>query len=458
MLLPTDFLIRTGQWLDDCALLERALEGVPPVSVRLNRAKLPSAATALDRVPWCATGYYLAKRPAFTFDPMLHGGAYYVQEASSMFLEQAVRQHAPSAAVCLDLCAAPGGKSTHLLSLLPDGSVLVCNEMVGSRRAALMENVAKWGAANVFVTGSGAAEMGRLTHVFDLIVADMPCSGEGMFRRDVRSRSEWSVARVGMCAERQRQIVHGVWEALRPGGLLVYSTCTFNREENEDNVRHIVQALHAEALPLAVDDAWGVCRGTDGALPSYRFFPHRARGEGFFLAVLRKPDGPRRRVTAGKDCRAAAARPAAHVRGWLRRPEAFRFATFRDALHAVPDHAAPLFALLAQRLHLCAAGVCVGQVRGRDMAPSHALALSTELNGRAFPSVDVPRDEALRYLRCETPVPPAGVPKGPYLVTFRRLPLGFARHTGLRVNNLYPHGWRIRSGGDGGGAAEDEIV
>ncbi|MDR1602657.1 MAG: rRNA cytosine-C5-methyltransferase [Tannerella sp.] len=442
MQIPVDFIARTSRWTDDYSLLEKALQNEPPVSIRLNPAKSP-ATLPCERVKWCRTGYYLARRPPFTFDPLFHGGAYYVQEASSMFLEQVVRQYVSSPAVCLDLCAAPGGKSTHLLSLLPENSVLVSNEVIRSRCAVLTENILKWGAANVLVTNSDSEEVGRLTHLFDLIVADMPCSGEGMFRKDVHSRGEWSVARVGLCADRQRRIVHDVWDALRPGGLFVYSTCTFNREENEDNIRYITETFHAEALPLSVDAGWNVCCADDGH-PAYRFFPHRTKGEGFFLAVLRKADAPPRRISV-KTRYNRRQKPPAQICEWLRRPEMFRFETCRGVVHAIPEHASDIFGTVSERMRLFSAGIPAGQVKGKDVIPAHALALSTELHPDAFPAAEQTWDEAVRYLQREMPALREDVPKGLYTVTCRHLPLGFARNIGSRVNNLYPQEWRIRS-------------
>jgi len=257
MLLPEEFRRRTCSLLGDDGwrALEAALLEVAPVSLRVNVAKGRTRLEA-EAVPWCETGYYLPERIPFTFDPLLHAGAYYVQEASSMFLEQAVRAYVHEAVTCLDLCAAPGGKSTHLCSLLPADSLLVCNEVIRSRSYILAENITKWGYPNTLVSNDDPASLGRLTRFFDLIVADLPCSGEGLFRKDAGSTSEWSLANVNLCAARQRRIIHDVWDALKPGGLLIYSTCTYNTEENEDNIRYIKNELGAEVLPLPVDATW----------------------------------------------------------------------------------------------------------------------------------------------------------------------------------------------------------
>ncbi|MDR1402822.1 MAG: RsmB/NOP family class I SAM-dependent RNA methyltransferase, partial [Tannerellaceae bacterium] len=291
MILPADFLLRmqilTGA---ACASFHAALQSPPPVSVRLNPAKGP-ADPGEESVSWCSCGYYLKERPSFTFDPLFHAGAYYVQEASSMFLEQAIRAHVSGPVKCLDLCAAPGGKSTHLQALLPAGSLLVSNEILKSRAAVLQENLIKWGNPGALVTSNHPAEMSRLPHFFDVVVADLPCSGEGMFRKDPSSAAQWSANNVAGCALRQRRILHDCWDALKPGGLLIYCTCTYNIEENEDNLQYIIQTLGGEALPVPVRDEWKITGALKYNHPAYRFFPHLTRGEGFFLAVIQKQEG-----------------------------------------------------------------------------------------------------------------------------------------------------------------------
>ena len=291
--LPTAFTdsLRTLLGDGEARALCDALQGEPPASIRMNRLK-----TALvpqgEPVPWCPEGTYLPHRPTFTFDPMLHAGGYYVQEASSMFVAYALRSHMPQyPLMVLDLCAAPGGKSTLLRSILPDGSLLVANEVVRSRVQVLAENLAKWGHPGVVVTNNDPADFAPLAGMFDVILADVPCSGEGMFRRDPASVGEWSPAAVDACVERQRRIVDAIWPCLKPGGLFIYSTCTYNPHEDEEQVRRMRDELGAEVLPVAsVPAEWGITGnllpGED--FPVYRFLPHRTRGEGFFLALMRK--------------------------------------------------------------------------------------------------------------------------------------------------------------------------
>jgi 16S rRNA C967 or C1407 C5-methylase (RsmB/RsmF family)/NOL1/NOP2/fmu family ribosome biogenesis protein len=455
--IPQDFRIRTRQWLDDYSLLETALQQAPPVSIRIHPEKRPAELPAYERVKWCDTGYYLPERPAFTFDPLFHAGAYYVQEAASMFPEQVVKQYISSPCVCLDLCAAPGGKATHLLRLLPEGSLLVANEAIRSRCGVLMENVAKWGSPYAMVTNNGAEEIGRLGAVFDLVMADVPCSGEGMFRKDVAGREQWSVAGVHHCAARQRRILHDVWDALKPGGLCIYSTCTFNREENEETVRYIAETLSADVLPVSVEPDWGVSCGMDEQYPSYRFFPHKTKGEGFFLSVLRKKGEAGRPFRPGATSRQpsnrhqpSSLRPPSNrrplgVEEWISGREAFHFEARGVDIRAIPASYRDMYEWLSERLRVISAGVQVGVLKGKEVLPSTTLALSTAFCSGLFPTVELSWREAIRYLQKETLSLPEGLPKGHITVTYRGIPLGFVKNVGHRANNLYPSEWRIRS-------------
>ena len=456
---PIDFITRTKALLgDEYSQLEAALIADTPVSVRINRAKGTQAPKDGEPVGWCDTGYYLPRRPAFTFDPLFHAGAYYVQEASSMFLEQAIRTYVTTPVRCLDLCAAPGGKSTHLSSLLPDGSLLVSNEVIRNRSYILAENLAKWGNASTIVLNNDPAEIGEaLPEQFDLIVTDVPCSGEGMFRKDEASVGEWSVENVQLCAARQRRILHDIWPALRPGGLLVYSTCTFNAEEDEENVRHIVEELGAEALPIATDEAWRVTGPLRYENPVYRFFPHKTKGEGFFLAILRKSGDEEYEVVGerptkspknkGKKDKKATLPIPQEAWDYFREKENITLEWDGPQLRMIPTAHKPFFDRIRdKRLRILSAGVVVGESKGKDLIPSQALALSQELNPSAFPDAELTWEEAIRYLRKEAITLPEGLPKGYLLMRYQGIPLGFVKHLGNRSNNLYPQEWRIRSG------------
>jgi 16S rRNA C967 or C1407 C5-methylase (RsmB/RsmF family)/NOL1/NOP2/fmu family ribosome biogenesis protein len=447
MILPADFISETRALLgDEYPLLEAALQAPPTVSLRLNPAKGLKRLPA-DRVGWCDTGYYLPERPAFTFDPLFHAGAYYVQEASSMFLEQAIRAYTEGPVKCLDLCAAPGGKSTHLQAILPAGSLLVSNEVIRSRCYILSENTTKWGSPYTIVTHNDPKEIGELRRFFDIIVADAPCSGEGMFRKNPESISEWSAGNVSLCASRQRRILHDSWDALKPGGLLIYSTCTYNTKENEENLHYILTELGAEALPVPIKEAWNITGPLAYNHPAYRFFPHKTRGEGFFLAVVRKKEDetpPHQRKQKKEKGKAKNAIPAGPC-NWLLQPEAYQIEMRENTITAFPQSVAGDLQTIAAQLRIVSSGVGLGEVKGKDIVPCHSLAMSTAFNRKAFPAVALAWDDAIRYLRKEAITLPDSLPKGYVLATYKGYPLGFVKHLGNRSNNLYPQEWRIRA-------------
>ena len=442
---PYDFQLRTKQWLrDEYALLENALLEESPVSIRINPSKQTVPVSGYEKVGWCDTGYYLPERPSFTFDPFFHAGCYYVQEASSMFLEQVVKHYIPVPVVCLDVCAAPGGKSTHLQSLLPDKSLLVSNEVIFNRAVVLKENLIKWGSPYTVVINNDPKEIGQLTHLFDVIVADLPCSGEGMFRKDPDSRNEWSVPNVRLCAARQRRIIHDVWESLKPGGLFIYCTCTFNREENEENIRHLIEHLQAEVLPVSVQSDWNISGAVGESFPVYRFYPHRTKGEGFFLAVLRKPAGKRQTVRYKLKNKQTGTPIPSQVNDWLIDTNDFYFDVRQNMIRAIPVAYQDTFQLLTANLRTLSTGVLVGGIKGKEVIPSPSLALNTSFHIEAFPSVELTLEESIRYLQKEALVFPSTVPNGYIVVKYRNTPLGFVKNIGKRANNLFPQEWRIR--------------
>ena len=454
MNLPVPFEQSMRQLLGDgYEAFREALLSEPAVSIRLNPNKW-SGTVDYEPVPWASKGYYLPERPQFTFDPLLHGGGYYVQEASSMFVEQAVKQHLGEARVALDLCAAPGGKSTLLRSLLPDDCVLVSNEPMRPRAQVLAENIIKWGHPRSIVTSNFPADFTPLGPLFDLILVDAPCSGEGMFRKDEVAVSEWSPENVEVCWKRQREILSDIWPTLRAGGLLVYSTCTFNTAEDEENVRWMVDELGAELLPIHTDEAWGITQSLLSDVPNaYRFLPGRTRGEGFFLAALRKPDNAPEDVAEtkakknrkNKDKRPVAVVPA-ECKQWLTDGDAYTYKVVENQVLAIPTDMEPLQNTLSECLYLLKSGIALAELKGRDAIPSHELAMSIALNESAFPTYELTYDEALHYLHKEAVVLSSDVPRKFVIVTYRGIPLGFVKNLGNRANNLYPNEWRIRSG------------
>ena len=431
------------------ALLD-ALAGTPQVSIRFNPF-VPDAARLVREslgyrpdgmVPWAENAEYLDERPQFTLDPLLHMGCYYVQEAASMFLEQAVRRCVTGPVHALDLCAAPGGKSTLLASLLPEGSLLVCNEIQRGRAQILAENMTKWGRPGVVVTCNTPKQIGDSNLMFDLIAVDAPCSGEGMFRKDEGAVADWSLQNVELCAARQRQILADIWPALKPGGHLIYSTCTFNRHEDEDNVRWITEKYGASVIPIEVNPEWNIAGSlTEDNLPVYHFMQHRTRGEGFFLCLLRKPEGSFREVSL-RPFKTGSDVPAL-CREWLATSGGYEFFIKDNSVYAMPFDLAPAMRQAAQELYALVPGIEVAVLKGRDWIPAHSLAMSGALNKDAFSNVEVSRRQALDYLHCDA-IHLEDAPRGIVLLTYMNIPLGFAKNLGNRANNMYPQEWRIR--------------
>lgn len=456
MNLPDAFLSHTREILDEqlFARLTEGLSAPSPVSIRLNPLKSADKEMApwLSSRPvgWCPTGYYLGERPNFTFDPLFHAGAYYVQEASSMFVDEVVRQYVNHPVLALDLCAAPGGKTTALLAALPKGSLVVSNEYVRQRASILAENVAKWGYRDVVVTNNSTVDLRRSGMGFDLILTDVPCSGEGMFRKDEGAIAEWSEKNVENCWRLQREILEDAWACLRPGGWLIYSTCTLNIHENEENIQWAIQDLGARLLKVSTKPEWDI---TGSLLPSLegsicRFIPGVSEGEGLFMALLQKPDdAPAVKEKTAKGKRQKS-RPEAAIpdeaRQWIEQSKDYTLREYGDMQAAIPREWSTVYDRL-DSLRILHAGVPIGTRRGRDLVPAHALALSTVLQKGAFPQFDVDYTTAIDYLRKEAITLPADTPRGFVLMTFRGHPLGFVKNVGNRANNLYPQEWRIRS-------------
>ncbi len=413
MVLPQAFIAYTADLFgpERWKRFLQAFDAPPTTSIRLNPWKSnpgPVLANAAP-VPWCKGGYWLSQRPNFTLDPLFHAGVYYVQEAGSLFLDHVLRQYVTAPVLALDLCAAPGGKSTLLRAALPENSMLVSNEPDRRRANILLENMLKQGHPDVLVTHNYAADFAKTNWTFDVILTDVPCSGEGLFRRDEKTVDEWSLANVQFCQKRQRQILQDIWTCLRPGGLLIYSTCTFNTHENEENVRFIMEELGAEILPVPTDPAWQI---TGSLLPGwpqpvYRFIPGITTSEGLFMALLRK-------------------------RG-------------EDTTPALLPAFARRYAQGNRLIHLLSDGTNPPELKGKECIPSAAAALSIDLPPDAYPRVELSLEEAQRYLHRESLTLPPGTPKGFVVVTYQTHPLGFMKNLGERANNLYPKNWAIRN-------------
>ncbi|MDE6317138.1 MAG: hypothetical protein K2L73_01915 [Muribaculaceae bacterium] len=435
-----------------CRLIDSLQSDEPSVAVRVNPLKRVTVPETKRRVEWSRCGVYIdGERPRFTFDPALHQGLYYVQDPSSMIIESVVSALTADGkpVVYIDSCAAPGGKTTAAISSLPPGSFVIANEYDRRRAEALVENVIKWGSPCVAVTSGDTARFASLGPVADIVAADVPCSGEGMMRKEEAAVEQWSPALVQQCAALQREIIDNMWQALKPGGYFIYSTCTFNRLEDEENVEYIVEHHGGRPVDLQLSERFAPIAGAIGSsLPVARFLPGRVDGEGLFLAVLQKP-GDTHGESAGHSRRRKERPTTKHeaapdVARWVN-GDGYELSRDGDRIIALPAAHAQFIKELGCKLNIIYAGTEVGTVKGRDVIPSQALALSECLCRNAFPAVDVDYTTALMYLSRQATTLPDGTPRGIVLLTYAGRPLGFVKNLGNRANNLYPASWAIRS-------------
>ncbi|NLR81650.1 methyltransferase RsmF C-terminal domain-like protein [Chitinophaga eiseniae] len=426
-------------------------------SLRLNPLKITTpermqqvlqalSANGVQRVPWSSEGYYLPARPSFTFDPYFHAGAYYVQEASSMFLEQAVRATVDLSAPLkvLDLCAAPGGKSTLLQSLISEDSLLVTNEVIKPRAALLADNLTRWGAANVVVSNNDPRDFSRLPGYFDLVVADAPCSGSGLFRRDPELVSEWSPENVTLCSQRQQRILADILPAVKEDGVIIYSTCSFSAEEDEVILDWLADHFELENITIPLDTAWKIVPTVTNKrnYTGYRFYPDLLRGEGFFIACFRKK-GSSQSIRKQKESRQVGltARQRELVAPWVNMPASWQYFLHQDEVLILPPLLATDITMLQQQLYIRKAGVKAGQLGQKELIPDHQLAASTIL-AETLPAVSLNLQQALLYLRKEDPGVTADI-RGWALISYEGMHLGWAKFLPNRMNNYYPKELRI---------------
>lgn len=422
--------------------------GEQVVSVRLNPEKMGDIQSLSfeveENVPWCPYGKYLKERPSFTLDPLLHGGAYYVQEASSMFLwhvlEQTVGKNTQGLKV-LDLCAAPGGKSTLLTSYFKNG-LIVSNEVIRSRSAILMENITKWGSANFVVTNNDPKDFASLLNYFDVIVVDAPCSGSGLFRKDAVAIEEWSEENVLLCRQRQQRILADVYPALKKDGILIYSTCSYSKEEDEDIVDWMLDRFSVTSLPLTPCSDWGIVEveSEKHKAYSYRFFPDKVKGEGFFIALFKKNEGDK--IAFRSIQLQGASKPEINlVSDWIKKDDELFFLKQDENIIAVPGEWKYDIALLQKNLYLRKAGVTIGVLKGKDLIPGHDLALSLLLH-QNVPGIRLNYNEAIQYLK-KKELSLENISKGWVVVNYCGIHLGWIKVLHNRINNYYPINWRI---------------
>ena len=409
-------------------------------SLRLNPAKNAELPYSLLPVPWSSLGYYVSPRPSFTFDPFFHAGCYYVQEASSMCLEQAFIQHKPidKPLLALDLCASPGGKTTHLYSLLAPGSVLVANEVIKSRASLLRDNCIKWGTESVVVTQNDPAHFNELPDFFDWITLDAPCSGSGLFRKDPEAIHAWSPAAVTHCAQRQQRIFAAAWESLKPGGVLFYSTCSYSNEENEWIIEWAQEQLGASVLPISIDPSWGVVAASVG----YRCWPHRLRGEGFYFCCVQKSAANLKEPARKKGDKflPLPAKENERLSTWVQAPHVGLFEVNKQ-LHGWPLAQWEALSFLKSKLYIQYAGVRMGEWMREKFIPDHALALVAKMATSAS-VVSLEKEEAIRYLQRKE-FSSNTATKGWNKVLYNGFGLGWINVLEGRINNYYPAALRI---------------
>ncbi len=443
---PQDFIQQIQSLFgEESGVFLQALENDVVTSVRVNPLKPTTVFDSDEKVPWCPTGFNLLQRPEFIFDPLFHAGAYYVQESSSMFLYQAIAQlkaRYTQPIKVLDLCAAPGGKSTLIASLLDENDLLVSNEIIKSRVGVLEENLMKWGNVNSIVSNNDAKSFAALGSFFDIIVIDAPCSGEGLFRRDKAAIKEWSLDNVALCESRQQRIVADIIDCLKPGGFLVYSTCTFNTNENETNVKWMQQQWQLESVELSTDPGWPITPSIDKDIFAYRFLPHKVKGEGLFLACLKKPfesNNTQTRPYKRKD--KMNKQQLETLRGYVTNPDAFEFLMVGDRVHAIPQYLVESFQHLQFHLYLKNAGIFMGSFMKNELIPSHHLALSSALS-QSVQKLEVTKEDAIRFFRKDNLLLETDL-RGWTVLTYQQLALGWVKLLPNRLNNYLPSHLRI---------------
>ncbi len=419
-----------------------------------------------SRIPWCSNGFYLSERPSFTFDPLFHAGSYYVQEASSMFLEEAMRQVVDLSAPLkvLDLCAAPGGKSTLLQSIISSDSLLVSNDVIKSRATILEENITKWGGANVIVTNNDPKDFSRLENFFDVMVIDAPCSGSGLFRRDPAAIDEWSDQNVTLCNQRQQRILADVLPALKEDGIIIYSTCSYSKAEDEEILDWFCTEFSMESLRLNVLPEWNIVEtvSDNKSAYGYRFWPDKLRGEGFFIACLRKKQGAEFSYKSSKKSilEKLTKTEESIVRPWLNEIDELKLLKQGDSIFAIPTSLdLPIETIMIAKLYIRQVGVRVGKIMGKDLVPDHALALSTIINP-GLVAVSLNQEQAIQYLRREevrnlnvvgwskvagedTSHGSKSMKPGWTLVEYEGMKIGWIKVLQNRINNYYPKEMRI---------------
>ena len=449
--LPVAFTERMRKQLgaEEAERLFEALDSVSPVAVRLNPAKCGDEGVWSDgeAIEWSANGRKLKERPSFTLDTAFHAGAYYVQEAASQFIDYVISGEELQGKRVLDMCAAPGGKSTIYSTAVGIDGLVVANEYVRTRANVLADNVRKWGMGNVLVTNNAPEHIAQFEGWFDLVAVDAPCSGEGMFRKEEVAREDWSEDAVKMCAARQFSIVREAWQSLKEGGLFIYSTCTFNDDEDEGVLESFIDEMGEVFEPsrkIEVDEKWGVVVGEVGAFQTFRFFPHKTDSEGLFVAVARKAESTTQRTPKArkKVMQEVDKNSRKELSRWLQESDKYTYAMVADTIYAYRTEQFKAVQTLSEGLTAIYSGVAMGQIFKGKLKPDWALSQYVDLERKAVAVVELTEEDALNYLR-KRDIAVGDMVDGMNLVTHNGRALGFAKRVGMRCNNLYPNSLKI---------------
>jgi len=441
---PEEFIrrLKTQEYINS-ELLLHSLDEPPVPCIRINPGKWNNTPVDAFPVPWCKTGFTFKERPSYTADPLFHAGCYYPQEASGMFLEEIFNQlfEGRENIRVLDLCAAPGSKSTHLATLIGENGCLIANDVIKSRAAILADNITKWGFPNTIVTCNDPSEAGRLKGYFDLILVDAPCSGEGMFR-DIKAREEWSEENTLLCYKRQRRILLDIWPALKEDGILVYSTCTFNPAENEGNVKWLTDNTLCENIKIDISAFPEITEINYKGITGYGFYSGKTNGDGFFVAVVRKNERTEefkfKHFNKYNDISASDIKVAEEITedypGDIHK--------FGDTVYHIPIPASEI-QTLGKALRIIKQGTALFKNLKNDFIPLHDLSVSLLTKENSFPAVELDYNEAISYLKKDKFFI-SGLTIGWNIVKYRGANLGFVKNIGNRLNNYYPVEFRIR--------------
>lgn len=441
MMYPEPFLNRIkeqfpNEWQDILAHMEHD----PVSSIRINTKKTLTAPIHSEPIPWCSKGFFLDKRPQFTLDPLFHAGTYYVQEASSMYLDYILNSLKTTLSLdrVLDLCAAPGGKSTLILDHLNPSQFLISNEIVENRNTILRENLTKWGVPNFVVTQNEAIHFSKLTSFFDLILIDAPCSGEGMFRKDPKTIEHWSQKNLDLCATRQEQILLDIWDSLKPDGVLIYSTCTFNPDENENLLNHLKSKLDFECIEMDIEENWNIHTVIKDSIVGYQFLPHRVKGEGFFCSILRKKSGTERNYTSKVKLSNLISKnllDPSYV-------DDYSEMEHNNGIFICTNQALIQIEALKKHLYIKQVGIEIGKKIRDKFIEDHGVATLYNLDASKFKIIELELYQALQFLSKEV-FDTSMYSDGIYLVRYKEVPIGLLKQIGNRHNNYYPKNWRI---------------